>query len=324
MRIFLFFFCLIQTVFGTDYDCLFVGSSPIALFEAIYQHTSGKKVLIVEQANECGGAWKSIDICGISHADLGCHQIGSDPQLKEFLEIYGGCSLVSLDHPLSSADLFSGNGYYFSKGCYELVNHLEQLIEKIGIPLLLNHRVDSIFVDLGEGHAIVKINGESLSTKKVFHTSMSSFTIENSKTASSHHISKYPHLYLLIQDPTPPKFSYMGYGFQGAFRAMNLTHFVDLAHTGRQLVVIQVTAENMLTNGIKYLEDLKKRNFLDPSAYLLEEHGYTYEILHNSHLIIDPEFRPYFEMIDTASFAIMKNSANKWAQVLRPYRDIIP
>ncbi len=110
-------------LFGADFDCAIVGTSPVPLFEALYRHHSGERVLILEAAAECGGAWKSIDICGIAHADMGCHEISSSIDLNRFLEDYAGCSMISCH-----------TNYYFSNGCFELINNLLKRIRAAGIP----------------------------------------------------------------------------------------------------------------------------------------------------------------------------------------------
>lgn len=319
----LIFLAALHVVFAIDYDCIFVGSSPIPLFEAIYQRSLGKKVLILEQGSECGGAWKAIDICGVPHVDLGCHQIGGDPQLRDFLEIYGGCKIVSMDKPTDPKAPLSSNGFYFSQGCYELIRSLTCLINATGIDLLLNHRVDSVYVDTALGHATVKVNGKQLTTSKVFYTQMTSFHIENIPHRPAKGITKYPHLYLLIQDPTPPKFSYMNYGMHGASRAMNLTHFANLANTGRQLVVFQVHGEDACKKGELFVDDLKKRKLLDPSAYILKSELYTYELCSGAITGIPPQLQPYFEMINASSFGSMSSYIHKWKKALKPYREIL-
>lgn len=82
------------SLFATHYDCIFVGTSPQSMFEALYQHALGKSVLILEECGCCGGAWQSVDVCGIAHADVGCHEIGNSQPIREFLEEYAGCSLL--------------------------------------------------------------------------------------------------------------------------------------------------------------------------------------------------------------------------------------
>src|SRR5690348_11005822 len=92
----LFLFLFIQPfLFSTfvDFDVIVVGSSPIPLLEALYHYHSGKRVLILEEASACGGAWKSIEVCGMYPVDLGCHTLGNDKQMLHFLEEYIGCEM---------------------------------------------------------------------------------------------------------------------------------------------------------------------------------------------------------------------------------------
>ena len=322
--IFLFILCL-HTLIAVDYDAVFIGTSPIPLFEAIYQHYLGNKVLILEQSGECGGAWKSIDVCGVSHADLGCHQIGGERSLKEFLDTYGGCKMVSMDHPDSPEAQAPGNGFYFSKGCFELVQNLKNWIDAAGITLLLQTRLDSVYIDTKTQRAIVKAGDKQFTAKKIFYTSMSSFHIENAGGAlSPPKNAKYPHLYLLIQDPSEPKFSYMSGIGAGASRAMNLSHFVGLAGTGRHLIVLQVSSENSFDKGQQFIDNLKKKNLLDPSAFLLVAESYTYELPRASREKIPSEWQPYFQILNTGSFSGMSSYIHKWKEVLPRYRDILP
>lgn len=316
----LLFLLSIHFVFGVDFDCVFIGSSPIPLFEAIYQRLSGKTVLILEQAGECGGAWKSIDICGIPQVDLGCHTLGGNFKLKTFLENYGGCQFVLME-PSSGPR----KGFYFSRGCYELIHNLMKIMAAIGIELRLNHRLDSIYIDEAAGYANIKTQGRQFSVSKIYYTAMSSFHIENVNTSPlPPRKTKYPHLYLLIQDPAIPKFAYMSYNACEASRAMNLTRFAGLENTGRQLIVFQMRNENSLNNGENILEDLKKRDLIDPSAYLLKMESYIYEldsIIPNN---IPVPFKPFFELIHASSFSNMSNYISRWKEVLRPYREICP
>ncbi len=73
----LYVLCICLHGVETDFDYIVVGSSPFSLFEAIYKRCLGNRVLVVEQGAECGGAWKSITICGVPHVDLGCHEFGA-------------------------------------------------------------------------------------------------------------------------------------------------------------------------------------------------------------------------------------------------------
>lgn len=324
MRILVFFFLLCRIAFfGVDFDCVVVGSSPFSLIEALYRAHLGERVLILEEAGECGGAWKSITVCGIPHADLGCHQIGQDTLLRSFLEEYIGCHMVSLDNPLISYSQSSGsNGYYFSRGCFELIDNLEKLLRKTDALLLLNHRLETVSIDPSQSFATVKTKEKQFTTSKVIVTQMSSFQIENLTPPQSQVKSKYYHLYLLIQDPTPPRFCYQGGVSSGVSRLMNLTHFVGLTQTGQQLLVIQTHSEQSFQKGETYLKDLKSRNLVSESAYILKSESYIYEQgPYNCSSIrqLEASAQALFETINTGHFQSLSTYVPKWKRVLRPF-----
>jgi hypothetical protein len=309
------------SLFCSDYDCILVGTSPFSLFEALYQSHSGKKVLILEEAAICGGAWKGINICGVMHADLGCHMIGCDPQLKSFLEEYAGCKIVSLDHPLLPFDFSkSPNGWYFSQGCYELIDHLLQLIAATDIVLLMQHKVDTVNVNQAEKKATVYTNNGIFTTDKLILTPMSTLQLMPTSFPQQFGKSKHYHLYLLIQDPTPPKFSYRGGGALGFARMMNLTHFVQLTHSGRQLIVVQTYNENLLSDPELILADLKKNEWVDPSAYLLQAEPYIYETGHfHQGLIKQIGAGEVIEVLQTGHIQNLKNYISKWKGAIQPF-----
>jgi hypothetical protein len=269
-----FFLFLSLSLFATDFDCILIGSSPFSLFEALYQYHSGKKVLILEEAPVCGGAWKGIDICGLSHVDLGCHHIVNDTELKQFLETYTDCHIVSMDNPLTSFDK-DPNGWYFSRGCYELIENLLKQIAATDIVLLTETRAENIEVNSAEKIATVQTEKGSFTTQKVIVTPMSYVSVNGS--AILPHKSRYFHLYLLIQDPTSPRFTYQKGKLPGLTRVMNLTYFVGLKETGRQLVVVQAQAEKRLSNPQEILDLLKENHWIDEGAYLLRAEPFVYE-----------------------------------------------
>jgi hypothetical protein len=98
---------------------------------------------------------------------------------------------------------------------------------------------------------------------------------------------------------------------------MNLTHSSDLAHTGRQLIVLQTVSENELNQAEDLLKQLKEKNFFDPSAYLLRAESYIFEAAYGNvnwdQLPLSE--RPYLEMLDTGSLAGMSAYTTKWKQV---------
>ena len=295
-------------LFAADYDCAVVGTSPVPLFEALYRHHLGQRVLILEAAQECGGAWKSIDICGIKHADMGCHEISSFPELNRFLEEYAGCRII----PCNA-------NYYFSQGCFELIHNLSKRIQAAGIPLLTNCRVESVHVDLVKNECHLRTQKGIFTASKVLVTSGSSFDIEGTRP-SGRGMHKFYHLYLLIQDPTPPRFTYRAGIMSGVSRMMNLTSFVELDASGRQLIVLQTYSDQLFGKGDQIVEDLKRANLIDRGAYLLSAESYVYEqgpYFQMSHL--SQAQRGFFELLNTSHFNVINTYAPKWKRVLPRY-----
>jgi hypothetical protein len=311
------------SLFGVDFDIIVVGTSPFSLFEALYQSHSGKKVLILEEAAECGGAWKSIPVCGLPHVDLGCHQIGSNVILKAFLEDYAGCKMVPHETPtLPFPETSLPNDFYFSQGCYELIDHLLQLIATTDIVLLTNTRLDSVSIDPSHTMAIAHTQAQDYSTSKLIVTPMSCFDIQAPGPEQLLQKSKYYHLYLLIQDPTPPRFSYHQGEGNGVSRIVNLTHFASLAETGQQLLVFQVHDEKFLLQGQTFLDALKAKDLIAKEAYILKSDPYIYETgtLHQNRIRQLPLL---FEILQTGHFNNLSNYISKWKQVLQPFRQAI-
>lgn len=315
-------FCLLWAFFlsAADYDCAFIGTSPIPFFEAIYQASLGHKVLILEAAPECGGAWKSISVCGMAHADLGCHQIGHSKELADFYASYAGCRIVSLDNPLESFESRSQHGFYFSQGCFELIDHLQQLARYLAVDLLLNHQVEE--VSFKDQRIVLQTNKGSFTSKKLYITHNSSFSFMQHPAVATR--SKYYHLYLLIADPTPPRFCYR-HGGPKICRMVNLTHFVGLTNSGRQLIVLQTYNDQDWGRPQFFIDSLKKDQCIDSAAVLLASESRIYEQgssqLHFEGL--SNEERALIEIIDTSHIANTSRHIQRWMKALRPYEEVI-
>jgi len=305
---YLFAICASVLVYGADYDCVFIGSSPISLFEALYQHDSGKKVLIVDESEKCGGVWKTIEMCGVEHVDIGCHEIGNNPVLKEFLEVYGGCHMISTE----------ANNFYFSQGCRELIHNLEKRLEKTSIDLYLNTRAECAQLDETNQCVFLKMGEKSISTHKVYLCAYSFLNIGSDCQMVNK--SKYYHLYLLIADPTAPRFSYQNGGGPNVSRMMNLTQFVGLENTGRQLIVFQ-THTSSFESAESLLSELKKNDLVEESAYILKAEPYVYEQWPSGSG--RGQNQTYFETLQTRDFRSMTHYFSKWKEVLKPYREVI-
>lgn len=325
MRIFisllLFLHAFVVSAVETDFDAVVVGTSPISLLEALHRHYSGQRVLILEEADQCGGAWKSINVCGIAHADLGCHQIGGDIEVWKFLRDYIGVTMVSMKDPskqLSDQGPFENNGYYFAHGCFELVDHLRELIAATDIRLLLNNKMECVYIDSDNKMVQVKTPEGYFTAKKMVVAYGTNICFEHPKVGrigSQPAKSKYCHLYLLIQDPTKYRFTYREAALSGASRLMNLTPFVGLEGTGKQLIVIQTYGEDHFQRIPEFLENLKKQNLIDNSAYILCSDHYIYEqtYLNLSEIQrIGPEYQALFDVIDTTVNSALKGHIARW------------
>lgn len=321
----LIFLILTCTLFSFDYDCIVIGTSPFSLFEALYQHHSGKRVLILEGASDCGGAWKSIEICGIPNADLGCHQIGQNMALKSFLETYAGCTIVSLDNPKVPFEEHKGpNGWYFASGCHELVDHLVKLIDATDIALHLNEKAETMRIDSQEKLVIIESEHEIYSTKKLILTPMCTLSVDCQGSKKYKSCAKHYHLYMLIQDPSPSKFTYRGGVSTGISRMMNLSHFVGLEDTDQQLIAIQTYNDQYFGNAQIYLDALKAQNLVDSSAYILDTDTYIYHsgVFHYGS-IRNEHAKELVELLQTGHIQNLSNYISKWEKVLKPYQEAL-
>ena len=316
LRSLLWLICLpVFLLWGADYDCVFVGTSPICLFEALHQHYLGRRVLLIDDADDLGGAWKSISICDVAHADVGCHQIGSDRSIQEFLQERVGCKLVQMDKPEERFDPAkpTGNGYYFSGGCFELIEAIKTLLTKTTVEIRLRHTVQAAYVNPEEPCVVLTVNGASLTASKVFLPSYCGFTFQDATQPRTK--TKFFHLYMLLADSAPPTFSYQNYSGPYASRVMNLTHFAGLNNTGRQLIIFQTHSEADLREGAKLLKDLKAKKLVSAEAYLLKEEPYIYEQWSRPNWgfsKLPPEQQALFEVLDTSHFNSMQRRIQEW------------
>jgi hypothetical protein len=307
---------------SVDFDVIVVGTSPIPLLEALYHYHTGKRVLILEEASVCGGAWKSIEACGLYPVDLGCHTLGNDKQMLHFLQEYIGCEMVSLDNPHLPFDAgHSPNGFYFAHGCYELMQNLLQLIEKTDIVLLLDHALESVWIDEQEPIAIAKTKDGQFTTSKILVTPYSRIRLDNPlPTMQSRDKTKYYHLYMLIEDSTPPRFSFKSGIGKGISRLMNLTYFAGIEGTGKQLMVFQTYGDTYQQSAETYLERLKQQNLIDASARILQTETYVYEQDHFQHPQNIDNAKKIFEPLKTNHLQEMSQYISKWKQILQPFQ----
>src|SRR5579883_1000216 len=184
MRFILAIFLVIRATvlaFEVDYDYVFVGTSPISVLEALYRSYTGSRVLLVDSSAKMGGAWQSITICHVDDVDMGCHQIGSDQKVRSFLEQYVGCKFVQMNNPYCKAEMLksSDQGFYFSKGCHELIDNLLTLVQASTIELRLNQKLESVYLDFDRSIAEIKLGDTRCTVSKLVITPHSAIELEN-------------------------------------------------------------------------------------------------------------------------------------------------
>jgi hypothetical protein len=304
----------------TDFDVAIVGTSPALMLDAIYHIYRNEKVLILEADERCGGAWKSIDICGISDADLGCHSIGSDHKLKEFFAKYFGCKFTCLEHSNKEAvaeHAHCPNGYYFSQGCYELISKLKSAIDARENGLLLNRRLESIYIDSERGYVELWLGDVRYTTAKLIIANGSDFRVQNPNfTQAESRKHNYYHLYFLIEDPTPSRFTYLNGIVSGMTRAMNLTPFLKMPREGFQLIAIQIDGKNELGDRDKFLDAFKDKGLLAPDARITAWEAYVHEQAYSNARPLVQLGGQLIELLDTSSFSALSRYLEKWKEAI--------
>lgn len=322
MRIVIAFFLFLQSsifAFHTDFDVTIVGTSPISMLEAIYHIHKNQRVLILEADERCGGAWKSVDICGVAHADLGCHTIGSDHRIRDFFRDYFGCKFICLDHPSQEANEDHAkcpNGFYFSKGCYELISKLKSAIDARDNATVIHQKLDSIYVDSSRELVELFIGNNHYTTSKLIITSVSDFAVRNLNfSAPQHSKNSYYHLYMLIEDPTMPSFTYLSGIVNGMSRAMNLTSFVEMGGQGMQFIVVQTHQHSYDVE--KFVAAFKARGLLGADARVVALDTFVYQQAHSNTSSLLQLGGHLIEMLDASSFAGMVRYLEKWKGAMR-------
>jgi hypothetical protein len=202
------------------------------------------------------------------------------------------------------------------------MSHLLNLIEKTGIVLLLNHRLESVKIDPVQPIATLKTKGLEITASKVIIPLYAEVFFEDypfNRTGPSK--SKFPHLYALIEDPSPPRFTYKTSIGPGISRMMNLTYFVGMEGSGRQLIVFQSYGSLTFETAEGYLELLKEKEMVHPSAKLLAIDSYVYQQTHYSRSQVNqvPNAASVVETLSTGHIQNLSQYVAKWKMVLKPY-----
>lgn len=79
-----------------SYDVILLGSSPLAIAEAVFHRKQGRSTLNIDQREQIGGAWTTIRHEGIPEVEIGCHIWDIDPWAFKFLEQFYELQLTQL------------------------------------------------------------------------------------------------------------------------------------------------------------------------------------------------------------------------------------
>ena len=78
------------------HNVVIVGTSPLAITEAVWQKSKGKSVLNIDDKAIAGGAWTTIQHNGIPEVEIGCHIWEVEKSATDFLKAFYDLNLVPL------------------------------------------------------------------------------------------------------------------------------------------------------------------------------------------------------------------------------------
>lgn len=79
-----------------QFDTVILGTSPLAIAEAVWQKTQGKSVINIDDKLIVGGAWTTIKHEGIPEVEVGCHIWEVEKSATDFLDSFFDLNLVPL------------------------------------------------------------------------------------------------------------------------------------------------------------------------------------------------------------------------------------
>jgi hypothetical protein len=71
------------------FDVIVAGTSPMCMVTALAERADGKRVLVVDGADEVGGTWKTTELLGYTNVELGCHQLDAIRAVYRLFEDLG-------------------------------------------------------------------------------------------------------------------------------------------------------------------------------------------------------------------------------------------
>ncbi len=234
------------------YDSILIGTSPISILEAIYLRRSGKKVLLIDKSSSTGGAWGTLSIGNFSGIEYGCHIWDIDQPTYQFIEKILGVQLKKLNpqpklikngralpydwknislnlkeikksikkkdysrawNAIKKLRIVPADYFYPPLGSIELINVLNELVQKESIDIQLN--TSALSINQLDSEVIVQTsNDQEIKAKQLVLTSCSKVNnlLLNDKPfqLQSYLEVKYTHVHFLVECKSLPKsFSYL-------------------------------------------------------------------------------------------------------------------
>jgi hypothetical protein len=78
------------------FDQTYIGTGPISVIDACIQNAVGKKILMLDEKAQMGGAWVAIDVGEFGRLEIGCHIWSYNKKAYNFLEDFFDLDLIEL------------------------------------------------------------------------------------------------------------------------------------------------------------------------------------------------------------------------------------
>jgi len=348
------------------YDCILIGSGPVNLIEAMYLSKQGKKVLVLEQSEYVGGAWGKVPLGkNLPDFQLGCHIWDIEPKAFEFLSHFLDMKLVKMKPqpefvykgvklPYDWKNLlFFVRGKFKSKSGKESVSFrkarvipAKYIYPKGGSLQFINRLLDkakAFDIEIKKGIKINRLEigeiskaiaeSESFETKELVLTSVSQLKSITKKgevfNFPEPRLVDYIHGHLLIDDPTPAKFSYARLPGNPLIHRISdetdhvLNHGVEMH--GKKLILAGIYpslyykhTKDELAKMV--MNNLFRRKYISKNA-VLNSHYWNVFATHYIPKDVRPEiiekFSPNLRLLHTTNimFSVRDNS-DRWSKVL--------
>jgi len=186
----------------------------------------------------------------------------------------------------------------------------------------LHHKLNSIYIDQDSQYIQLFVGDKGYTTKKLIITSMSHFYVENPRyanpVAQPHYFN---HLYMLVEEASLPRFSYLAGIAPGMSRVMNLTPFLQMPQENQQLIVVQTHRASDFEKAQQFLEAFIAHGYLTQDAKILALDQYVYDQSYSNTSPISLLGGSMIEILDTSNFPGLNRYIDKWKTTISPLQE---